>query len=44
MAGHQGVFVLKRIYDEPADDDGFRVFVDRLWPRGVSKDKAHLEL
>jgi len=44
MAGHQGVFVLKRIYDEPADDDGFRVLVDRLWPRGVSKDKAHLDL
>ncbi|MGO4249625.1 DUF488 domain-containing protein [Paenarthrobacter sp. RAF54_2] len=44
MAGHQSVFVLKRIYDEPTDDDGFRVLVDRLWPRGVSKDKAHLDL
>lgn len=35
---------IKRIYDEPAKDDGFRVLVDRLWPRGVSKEKAHLDL
>lgn len=35
---------LKRIYEEPADDDGFRILVDRLWPRGVSKEKAHLDL
>ena len=35
---------IKRIYDEPARDDGFRVLVDRLWPRGVSKEKAHLDL
>jgi uncharacterized protein YeaO (DUF488 family) len=34
---------IKRAY-EPADDgDGYRVLVDRLWPRGVSKDKAHLD-
>ena len=37
-------FAIKRIYEEPADDDGCRVLVDRLWPRGVSKDRAHLEL
>lgn len=37
-------FVTKRIYDEPADDDGCRVLVDRLWPRGVSKERAHLGL
>jgi uncharacterized protein YeaO (DUF488 family) len=35
---------IKRIYDEPEKDDGFRVLVDRLWPRGVSKEKAHLDL
>lgn len=35
---------IKRIYDSPAKDDGFRVLVDRLWPRGVSKEKAHLDL
>src|SRR3954462_9452812 len=33
---------IKRIYDEPADSDGFRVLVDRLWPRGVSKERAAL--
>jgi uncharacterized protein YeaO (DUF488 family) len=35
--------VVKRIYDEPADDDGYRVLVDRLWPRGLSKDHAHID-
>ena len=34
----------KRIYDPPAPDDGTRVLVDRLWPRGVSKEKAKLDL
>lgn len=34
---------IKRIYDEPAADDGYRVLVDRLWPRGVSKDRAQLD-
>jgi len=33
---------IKRIYDEPADEDGQRILVDRLWPRGVSNDDAHL--
>ena len=37
-------FAIKRIYEEPADDDGCRVLVDRLWPRGVSKERAGLEL
>jgi len=34
---------IKRIYEEPADDDGCRVLVDKLWPRGVSKEDAHLD-
>ncbi len=34
---------LKRIYDDPASDDGYRVLVDRLWPRGVSKEDAKLD-
>ncbi len=29
---------IKRAYDEPNDDDGYRVLVDRLWPRGVKKE------
>lgn len=33
----------KRIYDKPAKDDGTRVLVDRLWPRGVSKEDAQLD-
>lgn len=35
---------LKRIYDKPATDDGFRVLVDRLWPRGVKKETAAIDL
>jgi len=35
---------LKRVYEAPADDDGLRVLVDRLWPRGLSKDKAKVDL
>ncbi|HKR81999.1 MAG TPA: DUF488 domain-containing protein [Candidatus Saccharimonadales bacterium] len=35
---------IKRIYDEPAKSDGMRVLVDRLWPRGVSKQRAALDL
>lgn len=34
---------IKRIYDEPKPDDGYRVLVDRLWPRGVSKQRAMLD-
>jgi uncharacterized protein YeaO (DUF488 family) len=37
-------FLIKRVYDDPADSDGFRVLVDRLWPRGVSKARAALGL
>lgn len=38
------MFAIKRIYDAPEKDDGFRILVDRLWPRGVSKEKAKLDL
>lgn len=34
---------IKRIYEEPLSTDGYRVLVDRIWPRGVSKEKAHLD-
>ncbi len=34
---------IKRIYEEPSDADGYRVLVDRLWPRGISKKAAHLD-
>jgi uncharacterized protein YeaO (DUF488 family) len=35
---------IKRIYEMPTQDDGFRILVDRLWPRGLSKDKAKVDL
>lgn len=38
------MFHLKRAYDAASPDDGFRILVDRLWPRGVSKDAAHIDL
>ena len=34
---------IKRIYEEPTATDGYRVLVDRLWPRGISKEAAHLD-
>lgn len=35
---------IKRVYEPPSDSDGQRVLVDRLWPRGLSKDKADVAL
>jgi uncharacterized protein YeaO (DUF488 family) len=34
---------LKRVYEHAASDDGVRILVDRLWPRGLSKTKARLD-
>ena len=36
--------LIKRVYESPAKSDGFRVLVDRLWPRGLSKKDAHIDL
>jgi len=33
----------RRIYDDPGDDSGHRVLVDRVWPRGISKEEADLD-
>ncbi len=35
---------LKRAYAPPSPEDGFRILVDRLWPRGVSREKLALDL
>jgi uncharacterized protein YeaO (DUF488 family) len=35
---------LKRAYDEPTPDDGLRILVERLWPRGLTKDRAKIDL
>ena len=34
---------VRRVYDAPSDSDGARVLVDRVWPRGLRKDAAHLD-
>lgn len=39
---NQHLVQVRRIYDDPQASDGERVLVDRLWPRGVSKERAHL--
>ncbi|MEI7035269.1 DUF488 domain-containing protein [Fulvimonas yonginensis] len=35
---------VKRVYDPPSPEDGYRVLVDRLWPRGLKKESAALDL
>ncbi len=35
---------VKRVYDIVSDEDGFRILVDRIWPRGISKERAKLAL
>lgn len=35
---------LKRVYEPPAKEDGMRILVDRLWPRGLTKEKAAVDL
>lgn len=43
MAGLTGEILTKRIYAAAAADDGYRILVDRLWPRGVSREKAAVD-
>ena len=35
---------VKRVYDPPSGDDGERILVDRLWPRGLTKERARVDL
>jgi uncharacterized protein YeaO (DUF488 family) len=35
---------IKRVYEEPDREDGKRILVDRLWPRGLTKEKAEVDL
>jgi uncharacterized protein YeaO (DUF488 family) len=35
---------IKRVYEEPSEEDGTRILVDRLWPRGLTKEKARVDL
>lgn len=36
--------VIKRVYETPSVDDGTRILIDRLWPRGLTKEKAKIAL
>jgi len=36
-------FKMKRIYEEPSASDGYRILIDRFWPRGVKKEEARLD-
>ena len=41
---HPHAIRIKRVYDATEDRDGYRILVDRLWPRGLSKLDAHIDL
>lgn len=43
MVYNKNMLKIKRIYEPAEKSDGIRILVDRLWPRGVSKEKAHLD-
>jgi uncharacterized protein YeaO (DUF488 family) len=43
MGKPRGEVRVARIYDDPTPEDGRRVLVDRLWPRGISKERAKLD-
>jgi uncharacterized protein YeaO (DUF488 family) len=38
------MIILKRVYEPATREDGFRIMVERLWPRGLSKQAAHIDL
>ena len=44
MGSNESMIKLKRVYEDWEEDDGYRILVDRLWPRGVSKEKARVDL
>lgn len=43
MARARSTIQIKRVYEAPAQDDGFRVLVDRLWPRGMTRARAKVD-
>ena len=38
------MIILKRVYEPTSPEEGFRILVERLWPRGLSKQSAHIDL
>ncbi|HEX6484685.1 MAG TPA: DUF488 domain-containing protein [Ktedonobacteraceae bacterium] len=43
-AMHGFTVAIKRVYDQPEPNDGTRILVDRLWPRGLSKERAKVDI
>jgi len=43
VANHGFTVAIKRVYDQPEPGDGTRILVDRLWPRGLSKERAKVD-
>lgn len=43
MSSKSNIIKLKRAYDEPALEDGLRILVDRIWPRGKSKEELKID-
>ncbi|UNK16258.1 DUF488 family protein [Paenibacillus sp. N3/727] len=43
MVKFQSNIRLKRIYEQPIPEDGYRILIDRIWPRGVSKQQAAID-
>jgi uncharacterized protein YeaO (DUF488 family) len=43
MVRNLSTIKIKRVYELPNDDDGVRILVDRLWPRGLEKEKARID-
>jgi len=44
MTGARSAIRVKRVYEAPGPDDGTRVLVDRIWPRGLSKERAAIDV
>ncbi|MGV8945157.1 MAG: DUF488 domain-containing protein [Lutibacter sp.] len=38
------MITIKRIYEKPQENDGYRILIDKLWPRGLSKEKVNIDL
>ncbi len=43
VRGRRSTLKVKRVYDPPSKEDGVRILVDRIWPRGLTKDRAHVD-
>ena len=44
MSQHESKVALKRVYEQAEAHDGTRILVERLWPRGLTKERAHIDM